>query len=307
MELIRGAYNLKPGHHGCVATIGNFDGVHLGHGAVLERLREVGDRLGRPTVVMSFEPHPQEVFRPEQAPARLTPLRDKAELVAAAGVDRFVVLPFRPSLWSLSPDDFIDDLLLRRLGVEFLIVGDDFRFGRNRAGDFSTLRRASERAGFELERTPTYRVDGERVSSTRVRRALESGEQEQAQRLLGRVYALSGRVVHGDRIGRELGFPTANIRLRRRPPMDGILVADVDVGDGPRPGIASMGTRPTVGGRRALLEVYLLDYTGSLYGRHIRVTFREWLRGQEHYESLDALREQIGRDVAAARSWYGLD
>ena len=307
MELIRGAYNLKAGHRGCVATIGNFDGVHLGHRAILERLREAGDRLGLPTVAMSFEPHPLEVFYPEQAPARLTPLRDKAELLAAAGVDRFVVLPFRPSLWSMPPDDFIDELLLRRLGVQFLIVGDDFRFGRDRAGDFETLRAASNRAGFELERTPTYQVGGERVSSTRVRRSLETGELDQARRLLGRVYALSGRVVHGDRIGRELGFPTANIRLRRRPPMDGILVADVDLGDGPRPGIASMGTRPTVGGRRALLEVYLLDYSGSLYGRHIRVTFREWLRGQEHYESLDALREQIGRDVAAARSWYGLD
>lgn len=306
MELIRGQYNLAPRHRGCVATIGNFDGVHLGHQAILRRLREAGDRLGLPTLVMSFEPHPLEVFRPEEAPARITPLRDKARALAAAGVDRFLCMPFRPGLAAMTPQAFIDELLMQRLGVHFLIVGDDFRFGRNRAGDFDTLREASGVHGFELERTPTYQVDGARVSSTRVREALAAGDLAGAERLLGHPYTLSGRVVHGDRIGRELGFPTANIRLRRRPAMDAILVADVDLGDGPRPGIASMGTRPSVGGRKAVLEVYLLAYSGSLYGRHLQVTFRHWLRGQEHYDSLDALRAQIGRDVEAARAWYGL-
>ena len=308
MELIRGQYNLKPRHRGCVATIGNFDGVHLGHQTILRRLREAGDRLGLPTLAMSFEPHPLEVFRPEEAPARITPLRDKALALEAAGVDRFLCLPFRPALAAMSPQAFIQDLLLDRLGVQFLIVGDDFRFGHKRAGDFNTLREASEQHGFELERTPTYQVDGARASSTRVREALAGGDLAAAGRLLGHPYTLSGRVVHGDRIGRELGFPTANIRLRRRPTMDAILVSDVDIGDGvgPRPGIASMGTRPTVNGQRALLEVYLLEYSGSLYGRHLRVTFREWLRGQERYDTLDALKEQIARDVDAARAWYGL-
>lgn len=306
MELIRGQYNLKPHHRGCVATIGNFDGVHLGHQCILKRLREAGDRLGLPTLAMSFEPHPLEVFRPEEAPARITPLRDKACALETAGVDRFLCLPFRPSLSGMAPEVFIEDLLLRRLGVQFLIVGDDFRFGHRRAGDFATLETASREYGFELERTPTFQIDGARASSTRVREALECGDLGLVERLLGHPYQLSGRVVNGDRIGRELGFPTANIRLRRRPTMDAILVADIDIGDGhgPRPGIASMGTRPTVNGTRALLEVYLLDFSGDLYGRHLKVTFRQWLRAQERYDSLDALREQIARDVEEARAWY---
>ena len=304
MELIRGRYNLKAGHKGCVATIGNFDGVHLGHRTILQRLREAGDRLGLPTLAMSFEPHPLEVFQPGKAPARITPLRDKARALAAAGVDRFLCLPFRPSLSGMAPQSFIDDLLLDELGIEFLIVGDDFRFGHRRAGDFNTLRKASERHGFVLERTPTFEVGGTRVSSTRVREALAAGDLAAAERLLGHPYELTGRVVNGDRIGRELGFPTANIRLRRTPPMDAILVADIDIGDGPRPGIASMGTRPSVGGRKALLEVYLFDFSGDLYGRHLTVTFRHWLRAQERYDTLEALRDQIARDVENAQAWY---
>ncbi len=306
MELIRGLHGLRTRHRGCVATIGNFDGVHRGHDAILRRLREEGARRGLPTVVMSFEPHPQEVFRPEAAPARLTPLRDKARQLAAAGVDRFLCLPFRPSLSAMAPETFIRELLLERLGIAFLIVGDDFRFGHRRAGDFTTLETAAARHGFALERTPTVTLDGERVSSTRVRTALASGDLATAERLLGRPYALSGRVAHGDRIGRELGFPTANIRLRGRPPMDGILVADADLGDGPRPAVASVGTRPTVAGTRPLLEVYLLDFEGDLYGAHPHVTFRHWLRGQVRYDGLEALREQIARDVADARAWHGL-
>jgi len=304
MELIRGQHNLKPRHRGCVATIGNFDGVHLGHQCILRRLREAGARLGLPTLVMSFEPHPLEVFRPDEAPARITPLRDKARALEAAGVNRFLCLPFRPSISSMAPQTFIEDLLVRRLGVQFLIVGDDFRFGHRRAGDFTTLQEATDKYGFELERTPTFELDGARASSTRVREALRRGDLPGAERLLGHPYELSGRVIHGDRIGRQLGFPTANIRLRRHPPMSGILVADVDIGDGPRPGIASMGTRPTVNGKRALLEVYLLDFNGNLYGRHLTVTFRDWLRGQERYQSLEALRVQIARDVEYARLWY---
>ncbi len=305
MKLIRGIHNIRPEHRGCVATIGNFDGVHLGHRAMLQRLRLRADADRLPATVISFEPHAREYFDPEHAPSRLSSLRDKTRLLAEAGVDRFVCLHFDRRLAGMEPEAFIDELLVARLGIRYLLVGDDFRFGRKRRGDHRMLEDAARVHGFELEDTPTVERGGERVSSTRVRRALERGDLEEAERLLGQPYSLSGRVIRGDRIGRELGCPTANIAIHHRPPMDGVAIVDAAIDRGePLPAVASVGTRPTVNGKRPLCEVHLLDWSGSLYGRQLTVRFLHWLRGQEHYPDLRQLQRQIGRDVAAARRWF---
>jgi len=291
---------------GGVATIGNFDGVHRGHQALLDLLRERrGDGAGAVSVVC-FEPHPRERFEPTRAPRRITPFRDKALALAAMGCEQLLCLAFNRRLASLTPQAFIEHILVRGLGVRHLVVGDDFRFGAGRAGDFDLLARAGARYGFGVERTPTVGIDGERVSSTRVRAALERGDLVEAERLLGRPYSLSGRVGHGDRIGRTLGFPTANLRLRRAPVLEGVLVAEVaiEAGAGYLPAVVSIGTRPTVAGRWPVLEVHLLEWAGDLYGQHLDVRFLAWLRGQEHYPSLSALTAQMERDRAAAHDWF---
>lgn len=305
MELIRGWHNLRPRHRGCVATIGNFDGVHLGHQAVLRRLATVAAERALASTLITFEPHPLEFLRPEAAPPRLTGLRDKLAALGAAQLERVLCLRFGPGLARQSAEGFIDELLIRRLGVRFLLVGDDFRFGRERRGDFEMLRVAGERYGFDVERMPTVAVDEERVSSTRIRRALEAGELDQAARLLGRRYRICGRVVRGDAIGRTLGFPTANLAFPKvRPPLAGIFVVNVRGLGQPRPAVASLGTRPTVGGRRLLLEVHLLDFQGDLYGRHLEVEFLKRLREERRFDSLAAMQAQIARDAEAARDYF---
>ncbi|MGD8430206.1 MAG: bifunctional riboflavin kinase/FAD synthetase [Ectothiorhodospiraceae bacterium] len=305
MELIRGSHNLRPRHNGCAATIGNFDGVHRGHQEVLRQLRQAADARDVPATVITFEPHPREFFAPDAAPARITGLRDKLRALAAAGVDRVLCLEFGNRLARMSAEDFASRILVERLGVRYLMVGDDFRFGRGREGDYRLLGEVARSSGFELTRMPTVALDSERVSSTRVREALSAGDLASAKRLLGRAYTVSGRVAHGDALGRELGWPTANLAFKHgRCPLGGIFVVEVRGVDGSRPGVASVGTRPTVGGTRQLLEVHLLDYAGDLYGRHIEVRFLEWLRGEEHFESLDELKEQIGRDVVRAREFF---
>lgn len=305
MELIRGLHNLHPRHRGCVATIGNFDGVHRGHQAMLERLREDAASLELPVTVISFEPDPREYFAPDHAPARLTPLRDKVRHLQDCGIDRFLCLPFNAALAGMDPEEFIQRILLDGLAIRHLAVGDDFRFGRARAGDFTTLVAAGARHGFTVSRTDTVRDAGERISSTRIREALARSDLREAECLLGRPYSLCGRVIHGDHIGRELGFPTANIGFRRRPALEGIFAVDVRIEDGPeRAGVASVGTRPTVDGTRPVLEVYLLDFSGRLYGQHLEVVFRHYLRGQARFGSLEALRVQIAQDVVDARAWF---
>lgn len=305
MELIRGLHNLRPPHRGCVATIGNFDGVHRGHQRILRELRERAAARGVPSIVVSFEPDPHEFFAPESAPPRLTSLRDKCGLLAEAGVAGFLCLRFDRRLAAMTPAEFIRRILVEGLAVEHLLVGDDFRFARGRAGDFDTLREAGGAYGFGVDRTPTVRHDGARVSSTRIRHCLAAGDLAAAGSLLGRPYAISGRVIHGDRIGRDLGYPTANIPFRRRPPMEGVLAADVRIEQGSeQAAVVSLGTRPTVNGKRPLLEVHLLDFSGSLYGWHLQVTFRHWLRGQQRFSGLDALRAQLDRDAQAARDWF---
>ena len=306
MELIRGWHNLRAHHHGCVATIGNFDGVHRGHRAVLARLEQEGRSRRLPVTVVIFEPQPLEYFQPQSAPARLNELRDKLNALAGTGIDRALCLRFGPRLAQMSAEAFINELLVARLGVRFLMVGDDFRFGHGRRGDFAMLQAAGERHGFTVARMPTVAAGGERVSSTRIRQALAAGDLDLAARLLGRPYGICGRVIRGQALGRNLGYPTANIAFRHRPPLQGIFVvqARLDGEERFRPAVASLGTRPTVNGTRVLLEVHLFDFSGDLYGKRLEVQFLRFLRGEERFDSLDALRRQMDRDAAAARAYF---
>ena len=306
MELIRGLHNLRPAHHGCVATIGNFDGVHLGHQAVIGQLAEKADALGLPAVVITFEPQPREYFAPDTSPPRLTRLREKLEALRRYAVRRVLCLHFNRKLAEMSADAFIRRILVEGLDVKYLVVGDDFRFGRNRSGTFADLQAAGERHGFQVAHMHTFSVDGERVSSTRVRHALERGDMETAARLLGRDYRMSGRVAHGAKLGRQLGFPTANIFLHRNAsPLQGIFVVEVyGLEQEPMPGVASIGTRPTVDGTRTLLEVFLFDFEQDIYGRHIQVSFLHKLRDEEKFDSLEALKRRIEQDVVEARSYF---
>jgi riboflavin kinase/FMN adenylyltransferase len=305
MELIRGLTSLKPRHRGCVASIGNFDGVHLGHQAVLRELAATARSLGLPATVILFEPMPQEYFSPARPPARLTSFREKWELLAGSGVERILCLRFDRSLADRSPDSFIEDILVRGLGLRHLTVGDDFRFGRDRRGDFALLKAAGAKHGFEVAEAATHMQAGERVSSSRVRQLLEQGRLPEASRLLGRPYSLCGRVMHGDGLGRKLGFPTANMALRRRlAPVSGIFAAKVQgLAGGPRDAAAYVGTRPAVGGSAPRLETHLLDFEGQLYGRRLSVELLERLREDRHFDSLDALAGQMHADVRAARTW----
>jgi riboflavin kinase/FMN adenylyltransferase len=290
-----------------VLAIGNFDGVHLGHRALLERLVATARQHGLPPAVMTFEPHPRELFAPEQAPARLTSLREKLALLEGCGVEEVYLLHFSRKLAGLTAEEFIERVLVRGLGVRHLIIGDDFRFGKGRAGDFAMLQAAGEQAGFGVEAMHTIEIDGERVSSSAVRDALGAGDLEHAARLLGRPYSIAGRVVHGDKIGRKLGFPTANIQLKRkRVALTGVFAATVSGIDKRHlPGAASLGVRPTLGfGLRPVLEVHLFDFDREIYGAHVSVHFLHKLRDEAKYDSLEALTAQIARDVQATQDYF---
>jgi riboflavin kinase/FMN adenylyltransferase len=298
---------IPPGSTRCALTIGNFDGVHLGHQAMLERTVARARALQLPACVLTFEPHPREFFTPAMAPARLTRLRDKLELMAAAGASRVHVARFDARLAALAAESFIEDVVARGLGAAWLLVGRDFRFGTKRVGDFVLLERLAARHGYELEAMPEVALQGERVSSSAVRAALAAGDLAAAQRLLGRPFTMSGRVVHGEKLGRELGFPTANIVLRRRPPLAGIFVVECQLeGEARwRPGVASVGRRPTVNPTALpLLEAHLLDYAGNLYRRHLHVRFLKKLRDEEKYDDVPALRAAIEVDAAQARTYF---
>ena len=290
-----------------VLTIGNFDGVHLGHLALLSLLTGKARALGLPAVVLTFEPHPREYFSPADAPARLASLREKLLLLDAAGVDRTYICRFNARLAAQTAESFITDTLVRGLQVRHLFVGDDFCFGARRQGNFRMLRAAGEQHGFGVESMPTLDVEGERVSSSAVRQALAEADLAHAARLLGRPYSIAGRVCHGDKIGRQLGFPTANIQMKhRRPALTGVYAVSVEGLAGRRvTGVANIGVRPTATARgRARLEVHLFDWTQSCYGAHIRVHFLHKLREERKFESLDALRAQIARDAQVARDWF---
>jgi riboflavin kinase / FMN adenylyltransferase len=291
-------------------TIGNFDGVHLGHQAILARVRKMSQKLTLTAGVLTFEPHPREFFSPVAAPARLTTLREKLECLAHHGVDRTHVVRFNHEFAAMSPDDFVAQLLVENLGVRCLLVGDDFRYGAGRGGDYTQLARAAERFGFQLESMESVSVAGERVSSTAVREALARGDFAQAERLLGRPYTMEGRVAHGEKLGRRLGFPTANIPLKRkRAPLTGIYAVKLHgIEVTPLPAVASLGVRPTVLADAApVLEVHVLDFNADIYGRRVRVEFLHKLRDEEKYPDLETLRRQIQRDVEHARQYLNSD
>ncbi len=306
MQLVRGLHNLRPRHRGCVATIGNFDGVHRGHQAILARLRERAAELQLPSCVVIFEPQPREFFSPDKAPPRLTRLREKLCLLEEQGVDLVLCLAFNRRLRELSAAEFVHAVLVEGLGVRHLEVGDDFRFGCDRAGDFDFLLRAGAAEGFTVEAATTIEVDGERVSSTRLREVLARGDLDAAQALLGRAFSLGGRVVHGQKLGRQLGAPTANVQLKRRTtPLSGVYLVSVELDGVSRPGVANIGMRPTVeSDGRPHLEVHLLDFQADLYGRRVEVVFQRKLRDELRFASLEALKTAIDADIAAARDYW---
>lgn len=288
---------------GSVVTVGAFDGLHLGHRRLLDDALAAARARRMPAVVMSFEPTPKEFFCADRPPARLMRFREKYEALAQAGIDVFFCPRFNAAMRDISSATFIRTLLVHTLNVRKLIVGDDFRFARRREGDVGELRRAAAALDFEVSQAPSVIVDGERVSSTAIRDALGSGDLALAQRLLGRPYRMSGRVIAGQRLGRDLGYPTANVNLQRRQSaVMGIFAARVHgVGDGPLDAVASVGTRPTFNGVKPLLEVHIFDFEGDLYGRYIHVDFIARLREERKFESADALIEQMHIDSRQAR------
>jgi riboflavin kinase/FMN adenylyltransferase len=285
-------------------TIGNFDGVHRGHQAMLQRLTEAAEDLDLPPAVLTFDPHPREFFAKDAAPPRLSSLRGKLEQFAARGVAEVHIARFDACLAGLPAEEFIDRVLVERLRTRWVLVGDDFRFGRGRLGDLALLR--AKASSFSVEAIPTVSVDSERVSSTAVRGALAKGELDHAARLLGRPYAITGRVAHGDKRGRNLGFPTANVPLRQKPALSGVFAVRVHgLGEAPRTGVASLGVRPTVAiGARPLLEVFVFDFDEAIYGCRVTVEFLHKLRDEERYPDLPALVRQMRVDADQAREFF---
>jgi riboflavin kinase/FMN adenylyltransferase len=302
VEFIRGLHNLSPKHSGCVLTIGKFDGVHLGHQAVLQQLKQKALALSLPSAVMVFEPQPEEVFNPENAPARLSTLRDKIELLDEQGIDRLICMRFNQKFASMSPEAFIHDLLIDRLGVRFLVVGDDFRFGCKRAGDFTMLQEAGERENFDVVSTASFRVADCRISSTAIREALNNSDFERAENMQGKPFTISGKVIHGEKKGRTIGFPTANVLLKRhQSPLHGVYAVTTDVAGKQYQGVANIGHRPTLNGTRMQLEVHLFDFSGDLYGTLIHVVPVAKIRDEQRFSSFAELTQQIDMDAKQAK------
>jgi riboflavin kinase/FMN adenylyltransferase len=292
---------------GCVATIGNFDGVHLGHRAVIERLAVQGQQQGLPVCVVLFEPQPREFFDPVNAPPRLMRLREKVDRLSELPVDYALILRFNRALASMPPDDFIQTILIEALGIRHLVIGDDFRFARRREGDFNLLKQAGKRAGFEVADTPSVLIDGERISSTLIRKALLAGDLSRAARLLGKPYEVCGRVIHGQKRGRLMGFPTANLLMQRKnAPIRGVFAVTMrGLSELPLPGVANVGVRPTLAGdETVLLETHLLDFNGGLYGKRVEVEFHHKLREERRFCGIQELRTQIEKDITAARHYF---
>jgi riboflavin kinase/FMN adenylyltransferase len=303
MELVRGLHNISRRHQGCVLTVGNYDGVHLGHQKMIGALKARATELRSAATVLVFEPSSKEFIDPEGAPPRLTRWREKFLALAGQGVDRLVTLRFDEYMRAMTPECFVDELIVAALGTRHIVVGNDFRYGCNAGGTIDSLRAAGEARGFGVEQIAPFVFDGVRVSSTVVRERLAESDFAGAKRLLGRPYRMLGRVVHGRELGRKLGFPTANLRLmRRKPPVRGVLAVRV-FGIEPKAltAVASLGTRPTVDGTEMLLEVHVFDFAGELYGREIEVEFVAKLRDEVKFDSLDALTAQMKVDAAQAR------
>ena len=303
MQLVRGLHNLSQRHRGCVLTVGNYDGVHLGHQHMIGMVKARAAELGARAAVLVFEPSSKEFIDPAGAPPRLTRWREKYLALAAQGLDRMVTLRFDDCMRAMTPQRFVDELLVTGLGVRHVVVGNDFRYGAHARGTIDTLRHAGSDHGFGVEQIEPFVFDGVRVSSTEVRERLARGDFDGAARLLGRPYRMLGQVIHGNKLGRTLGFPTANLRLmRRKSPVYGILAVLVrGVGEVAMPAVASLGTRPTVNGKEVLLEVHVFDFAGDLYGREIEVEFVAKLRDEVKFDSLDAMMVQMKIDAADAR------
>ncbi|MBL4798253.1 MAG: bifunctional riboflavin kinase/FAD synthetase [Oleispira sp.] len=327
MRLIRGLYNIPSDFSGCVATIGNFDGVHLGHQAILQQLKKQGEQHQLPTVVMMFEPQPREFFAPDQAPARLANMSEKLQDLASFGIDYILCLPFNQKLRSMSADQFIQTILLDGLQIRHLIIGDDFRFGCDRTGDYQLLQQAGNKAGFSVEDTKTFELDGERVSSTRVREYLSANDLAAANTLLGRPYRMSGRIGYGRQLGRTIGIPTANVILQRNKlPMTGVYAVKaieitvdachesqaLDQAGNVKEwqGVANIGVKPTVAGTpEPSLEVHIFDFPssaeqGELYGKRLTIEFCQKIREEKKFNGLDELKAAIANDMKVAREFF---
>ena len=322
MQIVRGLHNCQQKHQGGVLTIGNFDGLHPGHMKMLEKLQQEADRLGTTRCLMSFEPLPGEFFASRRSASqtagdqavssRLTSFGEKLRHLIALDdchrPDYLLVLPFNQHLASKTADEFIEQVLVDKLGVKAVVIGDDFRFGADRKGDFELLQRYGKKHGFVVDRIDTHRVTDERVSSSLVRKALIEGEFGLAAELLGREYTISGRVSHGEKRGRTIGFPTANIHLKRmQSPLHGVYSVTMHSQQfGDVPGIANVGRRPTVDGERIQLEVHLFDFDAQLYGEYVSISFQHKIRDEIKFESFEALRQQIEQDCERARELHGL-
>ena len=305
MELIRGIHSIAPRHRGNVVTIGNFDGVHHGHQKLLAHLFAKGVELQRPSLLMTFEPQPREFFRGTAVPARLTRFREKVALLRPTDIDRVLCVPFNERMASMPAAYMAKDLLRDTLGAEYVIVGDDFRFGSGRVGDYAMLKAAGDRYGYGVSHMGTLRLEHERVSSTRIRAALAAGDFATAEKLLGHKYFMMGHVVYGRQIGRTMGVPTANIRLQRyRSPLAGVFCVSVHGLDRRYEGVANIGVRPTVDGREPLLEVHIFDFDEDIYGMLLTVTVHHKLRDERKFPSLDALKARIEVDIEEAKDWF---
>jgi riboflavin kinase/FMN adenylyltransferase len=304
MQILRGLYSNDT--ENVAVTVGNFDGVHLGHQALLKELHAAAETRGLQTAVVIFEPHPREFFTPQQAPARLTSLREKLELFATMGVDRVHVCRFDALFAKRSAEEFIH-ALHEKLHAKFVLIGDDFRFGSGRAGDFALVQKIGAERGFDVAAVHSVLHNGVRISSTAIRAALAEGQIRKAKDYLGRPYSISGRVVHGDATGRKLGYPTANIQMKHNlPPLKGVYVVLAHAeGLGVLQGVASLGVRPTL--KRddpAVLEVHLFEFAQQIYGKHLRVEFLQKLRDEQKFKGLEELTRQIALDVENAKRWF---
>ena len=303
MKIIRGIENLNNEFTQCVVTLGNFDGVHLGHQQLINHLIEQGKKLNLPTAVMLFEPQPLEFFS-KQAPTRLTSFKEKVQLIEKLGIDYIIAVPFTQTFANMSANAFIQDWLIKKLSAKYIVIGDDFQFGRDRKGDINLLQQYTQNNHFLVESMPTFVWNNLRISSTAVREALFNSDFELARCLLGRDYVIQGRVVHGNALARQLGFPTANIHLnRKKPALQGVYFVKVKncCSNQYYHGIANIGIRPTIEGKKAILEVNIFDFSGDIYGQYLDVTFVCKLRDEKKFDSLADLKQQISQDVCTAK------
>ena len=305
MHFFRGLHNTRSFPQGCVLTIGNFDGVHRGHQQVLKKLTDKAQAMGLPAAVMTFEPQPKEHFDLNGAPARLSSLAEKIELLEQNHVDAIACMAFNNRFMGLSAQEFVKQVLIDGLNIKALIVGDDFKFGCDRSGDFEYLKQAGEAFDFTVEDTQTVQQSGTRVSSTEVRAALELGNLDQAETLLGRPFSISGRIAHGQKLGRTLGVPTANVILKRhKTPLVGVYAVQVETSTGTYNGVANIGMRPTVGALMPILEPHLFDFSGDLYGQRLKVVFKHKIRDEKRFNGLDELKAAIYRDIELAKAYF---